>query len=162
MQPHLMGAGIAQWYGAGVRAGWLGVRLPVGVGNFSLHHRVQTSSGAHPASCPMDTRGSFPGGKAAGAWSYTSSPPLHLHGVVLGYSTGTPFTFTFISPNASFEAFTAVMFQVAVFWVVKPCSVVVGYRRFRGPRCLHRHFTMKMEAAWTSETSVSYTSPPKT
>jgi hypothetical protein len=35
-------------------------------GNFSLHHHVQTSSGAHPASYPMDTRGSFLMGKAAG------------------------------------------------------------------------------------------------
>jgi len=24
-----------------------------------------------------------------------------------------------------------------VFWVVSPCSVVVGYQRFRGPYCLH-------------------------
>jgi hypothetical protein len=43
------------------------VRFPAGVGNLSLHHRVQTGSGAHPASYPMGTRGSFPGGKAAGA-----------------------------------------------------------------------------------------------
>jgi hypothetical protein len=43
------------------------VRLPVGAGNFSLHHRVQNGSGAHPASYPMGTRGSFPGHKAAGA-----------------------------------------------------------------------------------------------
>jgi hypothetical protein len=33
----------------------------------SLHHRVQTCSGAHPASYPMGTRCSFPGSKAAGA-----------------------------------------------------------------------------------------------
>jgi hypothetical protein len=33
----------------------------------ALHHRVQTGSGAHPASYPIDTRGSFPEGKAAGA-----------------------------------------------------------------------------------------------
>jgi hypothetical protein len=38
---------------------------------------------------------------------------------------------------ASFEAFTAVTFQVEVVWVVTPCSVVVGYHRFRGPRCLY-------------------------
>jgi len=46
----------------------------------------------------MGTRGSFPGGKAAGreadhlppssakfknAWSYTSTPPTRLHGVVI-------------------------------------------------------------------------------
>jgi hypothetical protein len=42
------------------------VRVPVGAGNFS-HHRVQTGSGTHPASYPMDTRGSFAVGKAAGA-----------------------------------------------------------------------------------------------
>jgi hypothetical protein len=34
-----------------------------------LHHSVQTGSGAHSASCPMGTEGSFPGNKAAGAWS---------------------------------------------------------------------------------------------
>jgi hypothetical protein len=33
-------------------------------------HCVQTGSGAHPASYPMDTRGSAPGGKATGAWSW--------------------------------------------------------------------------------------------
>jgi hypothetical protein len=34
-------------------------------GNFSLHHRVQNGSGAHPASNPMSTESSFSGGKAA-------------------------------------------------------------------------------------------------
>jgi hypothetical protein len=43
------------------------VRFPAGAGNFSFHHRVQNGSEAHPASCPMGTRGSFPGRKAAGA-----------------------------------------------------------------------------------------------
>jgi hypothetical protein len=33
--------------------------------SFFLHHCIQTSSGAHPASYPMGTRGFFPGGKAA-------------------------------------------------------------------------------------------------
>jgi hypothetical protein len=42
------------------------VRFPARAGNFSLHHRVQNRSGAHPAFYPMGTRGSFPGGKAAG------------------------------------------------------------------------------------------------
>jgi hypothetical protein len=43
------------------------VRFRAGAGNFSLHHSVQNGSGAHPASYPMGTRDSFPGGKAAGA-----------------------------------------------------------------------------------------------
>jgi hypothetical protein len=48
--------GIALSYGLDVR----------GSRNFSLH-RVQNGSGAHPASYPMGTRGSLPGGKAAEA-----------------------------------------------------------------------------------------------
>jgi hypothetical protein len=48
--------------------GWtLGVRFPAGTGNFSLHHRIQNGPGAHPVSYPMGAKGSFPGGKAAGA-----------------------------------------------------------------------------------------------
>jgi hypothetical protein len=43
------------------------VRFPAEAGNFSLHHRVQNGSGAHPAFHPMGARGSFLGGKAAGA-----------------------------------------------------------------------------------------------
>jgi hypothetical protein len=37
----------------------IGVRVSAGARDFSLHHRVQTASGAHPASYPMDTRGSL-------------------------------------------------------------------------------------------------------
>jgi hypothetical protein len=43
------------------------IRFPAGTRNFSLHHRVQNGSGAHPASYPRGTRGSFSGGKGAGA-----------------------------------------------------------------------------------------------
>jgi hypothetical protein len=46
------------------------VRFPEWVGNFSLHHRVENGSRTHPASYSMGTRGSFPGGKAAGVWNW--------------------------------------------------------------------------------------------
>jgi len=36
-----------------------------------------------------------------------------------------------------FEVFMAVKIQIEVFWVVMPCSVVLGYKHFRGPCCLH-------------------------
>jgi hypothetical protein len=73
-------------------------RFSVGVGNFSLHHRVQNGSGAHPASYPMGTRALSLGIKRRGceadhsplssaevkkAWSYTSTPAVCSHGVVL-------------------------------------------------------------------------------
>jgi hypothetical protein len=37
---------------------------------FSLLQIVQTGSEVHPTAYPMGTGGSFPGGKAAGAWSW--------------------------------------------------------------------------------------------
>jgi hypothetical protein len=40
-----------------------GVQFPAGAGNVSLNHCVQNGSGAHPASYPMGTRGSFLGVK---------------------------------------------------------------------------------------------------
>jgi hypothetical protein len=57
--------GIALGYG--LDDGGFRVRFPARAGNFFLHHRVQNGSGAHSASYPMGTRGSIPGGKAAGA-----------------------------------------------------------------------------------------------
>jgi hypothetical protein len=76
----------------------IGVRVPAGAGNFSLHHRIQIDSGAHPASYPMGSSGfslgverpgregdhSHPSSaKVKNARSYTSTPPVRLHGVVL-------------------------------------------------------------------------------
>jgi len=45
----------------------IGVRFPMGAGDFSHRHRFQNGSGVRRASYTMGTRGSFPGGKAAGA-----------------------------------------------------------------------------------------------
>jgi hypothetical protein len=56
--------GIALGYGLDDRGSR--VRFLAGAGNFSLHHCLQNGSGAHPASYLIGTRGSFPGGKAAG------------------------------------------------------------------------------------------------
>jgi hypothetical protein len=78
------------------------VWFPEGAGNFSLHHHVQNSAGAHSASCPMGSRGSSPGSKVTkvwswhlppssaikNVWSYTPTPPICLHGMVR-FSKGT-------------------------------------------------------------------------
>jgi len=40
------------------------------MGFFSLCHQVWTGSGAHPASFPMGTGGSYPSSKLAGTWSW--------------------------------------------------------------------------------------------
>jgi len=47
---------------------------PQGAGNFCLHHRVQTASGAHTASCTMGNGFCYPSVKAARAWSRLFSP----------------------------------------------------------------------------------------
>jgi hypothetical protein len=65
---------------------------------FSLLNVVQTSSRVNPSSYPMGAETSFPGGKAAGPWSWPLNSnwyqgqesvalyihsPISLHGVVL-------------------------------------------------------------------------------
>jgi hypothetical protein len=82
-------------YGLDDRA--IEIRSPTGAEDFSSSPYVQTGSGAHPASYPMGTGGSFPGGKArpgrdadrsphlvprlSMSRSCTSSPPMRLNGV---------------------------------------------------------------------------------
>jgi hypothetical protein len=61
---------IAQLHSAGLLAGWSGGSSPGRGCELFSTHRVQTGCGVYPASYPMGTRGSFPGGKAAGAWSW--------------------------------------------------------------------------------------------
>jgi hypothetical protein len=84
-------AGVA--LGCGLDDRGSGVRFPAESGNFSLHHRVQDGSGAHQASYPTGTRGSFLGVQRSGreaeqlpplsaevrnAWSYTSIPSIRI------------------------------------------------------------------------------------
>jgi len=88
-EPGQLSQYIANDYGLDSRM--IGVRFPAGAGNFS-RHRVQTGSGAHPASYPRGSGGFFPGSKAAGAWSWPLTsiqfrsqimrgaiPPLHQY-----------------------------------------------------------------------------------
>jgi hypothetical protein len=57
----------------GMDEGRVGVRVPVGL-EFSLLHVAQTGSGAHPASYPMGTGGSFPSVKRPGREADHSPP----------------------------------------------------------------------------------------
>jgi hypothetical protein len=58
------------------------------MGFSGLTHRIQTGPGVHLSSYPMRTRGSYNGGKTAGAdevkneWCCTSIPAIRLHDVV--------------------------------------------------------------------------------
>jgi hypothetical protein len=99
MMMMMMIAGIAQWYSAGLRAGWSGVSVLAGARNFSLHHRVRTGSVGLTQSPvqwipgTLSLRVKRPGretdhtppfsAEVKNAWSYTSTPPVRLHGVVL-------------------------------------------------------------------------------
>jgi hypothetical protein len=81
----------------------IGVRFPVGAGNFSLRHRVQTGSGTYPASYPMGNGGFLIGVKRPGREADHLPPssakvkecvelylqsPIRLHGMVLSYTQG--------------------------------------------------------------------------
>jgi hypothetical protein len=59
--------GTAQWYSAGLQAGRTGIRIPARAGNFSLCHRVQIGSGAHPPLLSNGYHGYFPVDEAAEA-----------------------------------------------------------------------------------------------
>jgi hypothetical protein len=95
-QSHDSSVGIALGYGLDDRGSR--DRFPAGTGKFSLHHRVQNGSGAHPTSYPVGTRGLSLEVKRPGREVDHSSPsgaevkecvklylhsPLRLHGVVL-------------------------------------------------------------------------------
>jgi hypothetical protein len=64
--------GVATGYGLDDRM--IGVRVPAGAWNSSLRYHVQTGSGAHPASYPIGSGASFPGGKV-GREADHSPPP---------------------------------------------------------------------------------------
>jgi hypothetical protein len=53
----------------------VGIRVPVGEEIFLLHS-VQIGSVAHPACYPLGIESSFPGSKAAGAWSWPLTPTI--------------------------------------------------------------------------------------
>jgi hypothetical protein len=88
--------GIALGYGLDDRGSR--VRFPAGAGNFSLHHRLQNGSGAHPAPIQWVPGALSLGVKRPGPEADHSPPysagvkecvelylhsPIHLHGVVL-------------------------------------------------------------------------------
>jgi hypothetical protein len=91
------GSSVSVATGHGLDDWGLKVRFLVGAVNFSLFHHVKTGSGAHIASYPVGTGGSFSGvkwleceadhsppssAKVKSVWRYTSTPVL-LQGMVL-------------------------------------------------------------------------------
>jgi hypothetical protein len=93
------GAGLPQRYSAGLRVGWLVVRVPARSGNFSLYHRIKIGS-VGPTQLPIEwvpetlslgikwparetNHSPPPSAEVKNAWSYTSTPPMRLHSMVL-------------------------------------------------------------------------------
>jgi hypothetical protein len=73
VEPRGSSGSIVSDYGMDDRA--IEVRSRTGEEDFSSSPCVQTSSGAHPASYPLGTGGSFPGGKARPGRDADHSPP---------------------------------------------------------------------------------------
>jgi hypothetical protein len=87
--------------------------------------------------------------------NYLLNSLLEFYNIYIGTNISTKTRVLF----ARCEVFPAVKFQVEVCWVLIPCSVVVGYQRFRGLCCL------KMEASTGKVFSIfvaclSFTCPP--
>jgi hypothetical protein len=134
---------IAQWYSAGLWAGCPGFRVPAGAGNFSPHHRVQNGSGTHPGSYPVGTRGSFPGVKLPGreadhsppsnaevknAWSYTSTPSVRLHCVVLSKAQEQVYFFLYFNVTEVTEELTVHFFlQLLISNILYRCISLTAY-----------------------------------
>jgi hypothetical protein len=68
------GSSVSTVSGYGLDDQAIGVRSPAGAKDFSSSLCVQTGSGAHPASCPMGTGGTFPGAKRGLGVTLTSHP----------------------------------------------------------------------------------------
>jgi len=109
--------------------------------NFSLHHRVHTGTGAHPASYPMGTRGSFAdhsppsSAEVNNEWSCTStSQYASMAWCLIKQNKHRDFT-----QDLRCEVLLLKKIQVEVFLVVTLYSYVVGHLRFGGLRCFHLH-----------------------
>jgi len=62
-----------------------------------------------------------------------------------------------------FEVFKAVKIQVVVFWVVTPCSDVLGYRRFGGSYCLQQGPSKRgYPTAWLHDVTTQKTTTRRT
>jgi hypothetical protein len=75
----------------------MAIRFPVGAGNFSLHHRVQTGSGFQGlfslgVKRPWREADHSPpyGVEVKNVWSHTFTPPIRLHDVHTGYEAFYP------------------------------------------------------------------------
>jgi hypothetical protein len=88
-----MCAGIATAYGLDDRG--VGVRVPVG-SEFSLLYIIQIGCGAHPASYPMDTGGSFPRGLKRQGREADYSPPASAEVKKIWIYSSTP-TYAFMA-----------------------------------------------------------------
>jgi hypothetical protein len=115
-----------------------GVWFLVWPGNVSLYHHIQNGSGVHPASYAMGIRDSFPGGKAAGAWSWplTSNlvtrskneelhrhSPICLNGMVLSLKKHRDnFTCTF--------TFIYTIFMIIMCYPIRCCMIHVQLAQY--------------------------------
>jgi hypothetical protein len=122
-------AGTTQWYSAELRAGWSGVRVPVGFVNFFPHHRVRTVAEAHLTSYPMVIRGSFPGGKA------DHSPPSSAE-------VKNACSYIYIPPKCLAQCFTVFLEKRTVAQTKKKLSAFYGTWRFITVYIKFRHWSI--------------------
>jgi hypothetical protein len=101
-------------YGLDDRA--IGVRSPTEAKDFSSSHCVQTSSGAHPASCTMGIGGPLPGRKRGRGVTLTTHPHLMPRSRMnRSYLSSPPSASMAFSGTAlALAAFSLVLFEVRI------------------------------------------------
>jgi hypothetical protein len=116
------------------------VRSPAKEKDFSSSVCIQTSSGAHPAFCPMGTRGPFPRGKVwpgrdadhspqlvPRSWmtrSYTSSPPPAPKWCVVGLAFYLPAEHLLKLPHHSCQTAHTEMLQIKIVYLTNNFTIL--------------------------------------
>jgi hypothetical protein len=108
------------------------VRFPAEAGNFSFHHLVQNGAGAHPASYPVGTRGSFPSGRGVKLTTHPHVVPRSRMRGAIPSPPNTPswcgvqlkhrdsFTFTFtLDPEADIRCFTLMLDTISISYFLR-------------------------------------------
>jgi hypothetical protein len=135
------GSSVSIVSGYGLDDRMIEVRSPAGTTDFSSNLCVQTGSGAHPVSCPMGTRGPFPGVKRGRSVTLTTHPHLVRRSWMSKSYTSSP-----PAPKKVCSGTTLTSLLTLTHKVQNPFTAAVNVARFQVLAA-----NMKMRVFWDTE-----------